>query len=122
LRLPCNRVLASLCECHESHDVNTAADLARLRAKGKTLTASEFKELNTRIKALEEMDRIEVRLRLLFPSSSPSRPRIAFFLYKNTTQVDSLTAPVINNYMSGFFKSSGSISFLVLPTWEGKPC
>jgi hypothetical protein len=47
------------------HQVNTAADLAKLRAKGKALTASELKELNVRIKALEEMAKLEDRLRLL---------------------------------------------------------
>jgi hypothetical protein len=47
------------------HEVNTAADLARLRAEGKALTASELKELNARIKALEEMAKLEDRLRLL---------------------------------------------------------
>ena len=47
------------------HKVNIAADLARLRPKGKALTASELKELNARIKALEEMAKLEDRLRLL---------------------------------------------------------
>src|SRR5277367_3443450 len=46
-------------------EVTTAADLARLRAEGKPLTSQELKELNTRIKAFEEMARMEDRLRLL---------------------------------------------------------
>ena len=48
-----------------AREVNTAADLARLRAKGKTITALELKELTTRIKALEEMAKLEDRLRHL---------------------------------------------------------
>jgi hypothetical protein len=43
----------------------TAADLAKLRAEGKPLTSQELKELNARIKAFEEMARMEDRLRLL---------------------------------------------------------
>jgi hypothetical protein len=46
-------------------EVTTAADLARLRAEGKPLTSQELKELNSRIKAFEEMARMEDRLRLL---------------------------------------------------------
>jgi hypothetical protein len=45
--------------------VNTAADLARLRAEGTMLTAIELKELNARIKTLEDMAKLEDRLRLL---------------------------------------------------------
>ena len=40
-------------------EVNTAADLARLRNEGKTLTPQELKELSARIKALEEIAKIE---------------------------------------------------------------
>ena len=46
-------------------EVTTAADLAKLRAEGKPLTSQELKELNARIKAFEEMARMEDRLRLL---------------------------------------------------------
>jgi hypothetical protein len=46
-------------------EINTAADLARLRAKGTMLTATELKELNARIKTLEDMAKLEDRLRLL---------------------------------------------------------
>ena len=46
-------------------EVTTAADLARLRAEGRTLTSQELKDLNACIKAFEEMARIEDRLRLL---------------------------------------------------------
>jgi len=46
-------------------DVTTAADLAKLRADGKPLTSQERKELNTRIKAFEEMAQMEDRLRAL---------------------------------------------------------
>ena len=48
-----------------AREVNIAADLARLRAKGKTMTALELKELTTRIKALEEIAKLEDRLRHL---------------------------------------------------------
>ena len=50
---------------NSSREVNTAADLAKLRSDGKTLTPQELKELNTRIKALEEMARMEDRLKAL---------------------------------------------------------
>jgi hypothetical protein len=46
-------------------EVNTAADLAKLRADGKPLTCQEQKELNSRIKAFEEMAQMEDRLRAL---------------------------------------------------------
>jgi hypothetical protein len=46
-------------------EINTAADLARLRAEGTMLTATELKELNARIKTLEDMAKLEDRLRLL---------------------------------------------------------
>jgi hypothetical protein len=46
-------------------EVTTAADLAKLRAEGKPLTSQELKDLNARIKAFEEMARMEDRLRLL---------------------------------------------------------
>jgi len=55
-----------------SQGINTAADLARLRNNGKLLTPQELKELNARVKALEEMARIEDRLRAL---ESRKRPR-----------------------------------------------
>jgi len=42
-----------------NQEVNTAADLARLWDKGKTLTPQELKELSARIKALEEMAKME---------------------------------------------------------------
>jgi len=57
---------------NSSREVNTAADLARLRNDGKPLTSQELKELNTRIKAFEEMARMEDRLRTL---ESRKRPR-----------------------------------------------
>ena len=36
-------------------EVNTAADLAKLRADSKPLTSQERRELNTQIKAFKEM-------------------------------------------------------------------
>jgi hypothetical protein len=48
-----------------STEINTAADLARLRDERRTLNTQELKELNARLKALEEMARIEDRFRLL---------------------------------------------------------
>jgi hypothetical protein len=50
---------------NDSREVNTAADLARLRNEGKILTPQELKELSTRIKALEEMACMEDRLKAL---------------------------------------------------------
>ena len=55
-----------------SRAVNTAADLAKLRNAGKPLSSQELKELNARIKAFEEMARMEDRLRAL---ESRKRPR-----------------------------------------------
>ena len=46
-------------------EINTAADLARLRNEGKTLTPQELKELSARVKALEEMAKVEDWLRAL---------------------------------------------------------
>jgi uncharacterized protein YceH (UPF0502 family) len=57
---------------HSSQEVNTTADLARLRNNGKPLTPQELKELNARIKAFEEMARMEDQLRAL---ESRKRPR-----------------------------------------------
>ena len=49
----------------DNREVNTAADLARLRNEGKILTPQELKELSARIKALEEMAKMEDRLKAL---------------------------------------------------------
>ena len=48
-----------------NREVNTAADLARLRNEGKILTPQELKELSTRIKALEDMAKMEDQLKAL---------------------------------------------------------
>ena len=48
-----------------STTVNTAADLARLRDEGWLLSSQELKELNTRVKALEEIAKLEDRLKAL---------------------------------------------------------
>ena len=55
-----------------SRAVNTAADLAKLRNAGKPLSSQELKDLNARIKAFEEMAKLEDRLRAL---ESRKRPR-----------------------------------------------
>ena len=55
-----------------SRAVNTAADLAKLQNAGKPLSSQELKELNNRIKAFEEMARMEDRLKAL---ESRKRPR-----------------------------------------------
>jgi hypothetical protein len=55
-------------------EVNTAADLARLRDEGRPLSSQELKELNARVKALEEMARLEDRLKAL---ENRKRPRSA---------------------------------------------
>ncbi len=46
-------------------EVNTAADLAKLRDEGCTLSLHELKELSTRIKALEDIARLEDRFKAL---------------------------------------------------------
>ena len=56
---------ASTTSDNSSREVNTAADLAKLRNAGKPLSSQELKELNARIKAFEEMARLEDRLRAL---------------------------------------------------------
>jgi len=63
---------ASTTSDNSSREVNTAADLAKLRNAGKPLSSQELKELNARIKAFEEMARMEDRLRAL---ESRKRPR-----------------------------------------------
>ena len=42
-----------------NQEVNTATNLARLQNEGKILTPQELKELSTRIKALEDMAKME---------------------------------------------------------------
>ena len=63
---------ASTTSDNSTREVNTAADLAKLRNAGKPLSSQELKELNARIKAFEEMARMEDRLRAL---ESRKRPR-----------------------------------------------
>ena len=46
-------------------EVNTAADLARLRDEGRTLSSQKLKELTVKIKALEDMARLEDRFKAL---------------------------------------------------------
>ena len=46
-------------------EVNTAADLARLRDEGRILSSQKLKELTTNIKALEDIARLEDRLKAL---------------------------------------------------------
>jgi len=46
-------------------EVNTAANLARLRNEEQPLSSQELKELNTKVKALEEMARLEDCLKAL---------------------------------------------------------
>jgi hypothetical protein len=69
-------------------EINTATDLARLRAKGTMLTATELKELNARIKTLEEIAKLEDRLRLL-----ENRKRTSDAITSATSQGD----PFIQN-------------------------
>ena len=63
---------ASTTSDNSSREVNTAADLARLCNAGKPLSSQELKEFNARIKAFEEIARLEDRLRAL---ESRKRPR-----------------------------------------------
>jgi hypothetical protein len=55
-------------------EVNTAADLARLRDKGRPLSSQELKELNAKVKALEEIACLKDRLKAL---ENRKRPRSA---------------------------------------------
>ena len=48
-----------------STTINTAADLARLHNEGWLLSSQELKELNTRVKALEEIAKLEDQLKAL---------------------------------------------------------
>ena len=52
-------------------EVNTAADLARLRNKGRILSSQELKELSAKVKALEEIARLEDRLKALETRKHP---------------------------------------------------
>ena len=54
-----------------STTVNTAANLARLRDEGRLLSSQELKELNTRVKALEEMAKLEDWLKALENQKRP---------------------------------------------------
>ncbi len=47
------------------HKITTAADITRLRNEGKILTPQEIRELNTWIKALEDIAKLEDQLRSL---------------------------------------------------------
>jgi len=72
-------------------EVNTAADLARLRDEGRPLSSQELKELNTRVKALEEMARLEDRLRALENrkrSRLAATPRLAATKHQLERQLD----------------------------------
>ena len=74
----------------DNQEVNTAADLARLRNEGKILTPQELKELSTRIKALEEIAKIEDRLKAL---ESRKHPRS----YESSEQTLILGNPITSN-------------------------
>ena len=50
---------ASSSASRTNREVNTAADLARLRDEGRPLSSRELKELTTRVKALEDMAELE---------------------------------------------------------------
>ena len=56
---------ASTTSDNSSWEVNTTTDLAKLRNAGKPLSSQELKELNARIKAFEEMARLEDQLKAL---------------------------------------------------------
>ena len=46
-------------------EVNTAADLARLRDEGRLLSSQELRELSTRVKTQEDIAKLEDWLRVL---------------------------------------------------------
>src|SRR5436190_5395303 len=62
---------ANITTSEGGREINTAADLARLQNEGKILTPQELKELSARIKALEEMAKMEDRLRTLKSRKHP---------------------------------------------------
>jgi hypothetical protein len=92
-------------------EVNSAADLARLRSEGRLLNSQELKELNTKVKALEEMARLEDRLRILenrkrsYPNDISrgleisESPRNSGPAYHTRRREDELPSP--RNQMSG---------------------
>jgi hypothetical protein len=51
--------------------ISTAADLAKLRDEGRALNPQELEELNTRVQALEEMAKLEDRLKALEKRKRP---------------------------------------------------
>ena len=51
--------------------ISTAADLAKLQDEGRALNPQELKELNTRVQALEEMAKLEDRLKALEKRKRP---------------------------------------------------
>ena len=74
---------------NSSREVNTAADLAKLRNDSKPLTFQELKELNAKIKAFEEMAQMEDRLRALENRKRPRSQETS----KRTLPPEDLTAP-----------------------------
>jgi hypothetical protein len=64
----------------EEHDspqpeIKTAADIARIRDQGRILSTQEIKELNTRLKALRDMQKIEEQFQELERQQQQSTPR-----------------------------------------------
>ena len=46
----------------ESREINIAADIARIRQEGTILSTKELKELSVKVKALEDIKKLEDRL------------------------------------------------------------
>jgi hypothetical protein len=87
-------------------EINTATDLARLRAEGTMLTTTELKELNARIKTLEDMAKLEDRLRLL-----ENRKRTSDAITSATSQDDPFIqnpslAPGFSGYQASVIRQS----------------
>ena len=59
-----------------SSEINIAADLAKLRNEKRCLSPQELKELNTKVKTLEEIARLEDRIKA-FENRKRSRSVIA---------------------------------------------
>jgi hypothetical protein len=55
-------------------EINSAADMAQLRREGRILNSQELKELNAKVKALEEMAKIEDRFKTLEKRKRPKSP------------------------------------------------
>ena len=71
--LPYRADLSILDQVTSTANIRIAADLAKLRADSQILNSQELEELSTRIQALEEIAKLEDRLKVL---ENRKRPRL----------------------------------------------